>query len=412
GPRDVDAAVDSARAAAEGWRDMPPARRARLLLRAARVLRDRGRELAVLQSLEAGVPIRVSRDVDAPLAAAQVFHHAGWADKLGLVVPGMRARPAGVAAVITPAASPLATVAAAVSPALACGAAVVLKPAPEASLTALRLAEAFAEAGLPPGVVNVVTGTDAAGSALAAHPGVDVVAFTGSAQAGAEVRRATAGTGARVTVDAGGACVHIVFEDAPLDQAVDGAVDAAFVTRGHMIRRGCRLVVQEGVAGAVLDRLAARLDRLRVGDPLDVNTDVGPVGSPDRRARVAAVVDAAAADGCDVRRGAGAPPGGAWFAPAVIAGGAAGRAARGEVPGPVLTVESFRTEAEAVALANAAGDGLSAGVWTESGARCLWMAGRLRAGVVWANAFGGSDPARPAGGRHHLAAFLDLEPVA
>jgi len=339
-------------------------------------------------------------------------------------VPGIRARPLGVVGQIIPWNFPLLMAAWKIAPALACGNTVVLKPAETTPLTALLLAELVAEAGLPPGVVNVVTGAGATGAALAAHPGVDKVAFTGSTEVGKAIRRAVAGSGKRLTLELGGKGAHIVFDDAAPDQAIEGIVDGIFFNQGHVCCAGSRLLVQEGIADAFLDALRRRTELLRVGDPLDKNTDVGAVNSHAQLERIREYVDGAVEDGCRVHQpGRPLPERGFWFPPTIVTGiGGSERIAREEVFGPVLTVQTFRTEAEAVAKANATPYGLSAGVWTEKGARILWMSQRLRAGVVWANTFNKFDPGSPfggmresgfgrEGGRQGLWEYLDGEPV-
>jgi aldehyde dehydrogenase (NAD+) len=403
---------------------MPGRTRAKYLFRLARLVQDRSRELAVLESIDGGKPIRESRDVDVPLAAAHLFHHAGWADKLAYAVPGMRARPLGVVGQIIPWNFPLLMAAWKIAPALACGNTVVLKPAETTPLTALLLAELVREAEIPPGVVNVVTGAGATGAALASHPGVDKVAFTGSTEVGKAIRRALAGTGTRLTLELGGKGAHLVFDDAALDQAVEGIVDGIFFNQGHVCCAGSRLLVQEGVADELMDRLRRRIELLRTGDPLDKNTDVGAINSLAQLEIIRGYVDGAAERGCRIDQPhRPLPERGFFFPPTIVSGaGASDPIVREEVFGPVLTVETFRTEAEAVAKANATRYGLSAGVWTEKGSRILWVSQRLRAGVVWANCFNQFDPASPfggvresgfgrEGGRQGLAEYLALEPV-
>jgi aldehyde dehydrogenase (NAD+) len=426
GAADVDDAVAAARRAyEERWRDLPGRARGKYLFRLARLLQDRSREFAVLESIDGGKPIRESRDVDVPLAAAHLFHHAGWADKLEYAVPGMTARPLGVVGQIIPWNFPLLMAAWKISPALACGNTVVLKPAETTPLTALLLAELIAEAELPPGVVNVVTGAGPTGAALAAHPGVDKVAFTGSTEVGKAIRRAVAGTGTRLTLELGGKGAHLVFDDAALDQAVEGIVDGIFFNQGHVCCAGSRLLVQEGVADDLLDRLRRRIELLRTGDPLDKNTDVGAVNSAAQLERIQDFVEGAAAAGCRIDQPERPlPERGFFFPPTIVSGvGGSERIVREEVFGPVLTVQTFRTEAEAVAKANATRYGLAAGVWTEKGSRILWISQRLRAGVVWANCFNQFDPASPfggvresgfgrEGGRQGLAEYLTLTSAA
>jgi aldehyde dehydrogenase (NAD+) len=425
GAKDVDAAVKAARRAYEGgWRDMPGRTRAKYIFRLARLVQDRARELAVLESIDGGKPIRESRDVDIPLAAAHFFYHAGWADKLEYAVPGMRAKPLGVVGQIIPWNFPLLMAAWKIAPALACGNAVVLKPAETTPLTALLLAEIAAEAELPPGVLNIVTGAGTTGAALVEHPGVDKIAFTGSTGVGKAIRRLVAGTGKRLTLELGGKGAHVVFDDAAIDQAIEGIVDGIFFNQGHVCCAGSRLLVQEGVADEVLDKLRARIELLRVGDPLDKNTDVGAINSHAQLERIREYVNLAAEDGCQIHQPSRPlPDRGFFFPPTLVTGiGGSERIAREEVFGPVLTVQTFRTEAEAVAKANATAYGLSAGIWTEKGSRILWMSQRLRAGVVWANTFNKFDPASPfgglresgfgrEGGRQGLSEYLSLEPV-
>jgi aldehyde dehydrogenase (NAD+) len=422
---DVDAAVRAARAAFEGgWRDLAPRARAKYIFRLARLIQDRSRELAVLESIDGGKPIRESRDIDIPLSAAHFFYHAGWADKLEYAVPGMTAEPLGVVGQIIPWNFPVLMAAWKLAPALACGNTVVLKPAETTPLTALLLGEILQEADFPPGVVNIVTGAGSTGAALAGHPGIDKVAFTGSTAVGKSIARQLAGTGRRLTLELGGKGAHLVFDDAALDQAVEGIVDAIFFNQGHVCCAGSRLLVQEGIADTLLERLRRRMELLRVGDPLDKNTDVGAINSHAQLERIAEFVEEARAEGCAIHQTAGdLPERGFWFRPTLVTGlGGSERIAREEVFGPVLTVQTFRTEAEAVAKANATRYGLSAGVWTEKGSRILWMAQRLKAGVVWANTFNQFDAASPfggvresgfgrEGGRQGLEEYLRLEPL-
>jgi aldehyde dehydrogenase (NAD+) len=425
GAADVDDAVAAARRAyEEGWRDLEPRARAKYLFRLSRLVQDRSRELAVLESIDGGKPIRESRDVDLPLVAAHLSYHAGWADKLEYAVPGASARPLGVVGQIIPWNFPLLMAAWKIAPALACGNTVVLKPAETTPLTALLLAELIQEAEIPPGVVNVVTGAGATGAALAAHPGVDKVAFTGSTAVGKGIRRALAGTGTRLSLELGGKGAHLVFDDAALDQAVEGIVDGIFFNQGHVCCAGSRLLVQEGVAGDLLERLRRRIELLRVGDPLDKNTDVGAINSAAQLERIRGHVDGAAAAGCRIDQPERPLPERGFFYPPTIVSGVGGSEAiaREEVFGPVLTVQTFRTEGEGVSKANATRYGLSAGVWTEKGSRILWVSQRLRAGVVWANCFNRFDPASPfggvresgfgrEGGRQGLVEYLALEPA-
>jgi aldehyde dehydrogenase (NAD+) len=414
GQPDVDRAVAAARAAYQRvWGPMPGAERAKYLYRIARILQERAREFAVLESLDNGKPIKESRDVDVPLAAAHFFYHAGWADKLEYAGLGPAPRPLGVAGQVIPWNFPLLMAAWKLAPALAAGNTCVLKPAETTPLTALLLAEVCQQAGLPPGVVNVLTGAGPAGAALVSHPGVDKIAFTGSTEVGKEISRAMAGTGKRLTLELGGKAANVVFDDAPVDQAVEGIVNGICCA-------GSRLLVQESVADTVVDRLKDRLGTLRLGDPLDKNTDIGAINSREQLDKISELTAAGEAEGAERwSPPCRLPEKGYWFAPTVFTGVSQSyRIAREEIFGPVLSVLTFRTPEEAVAKANNTPYGLSAGVWTEKGSRILWMAQRLRAGVVWANTYNRFDPASPfggyresgfgrEGGRHGLAAYLD-----
>jgi aldehyde dehydrogenase (NAD+) len=424
GPDDVDAAVTAARAAAEGWRRRPGRERAKLLYRVARHLQERAREFAVLESMDGGKPIKESRDVDLPLAAAHFFYYAGWADKLEYAFPGRTTSPVGVAAQVIPWNFPVLMAAWKIAPALATGNTVVLKPAETTPLTALLLAEVLAEADLPPGVVNIITGGPATGAALVAHAGVDKVAFTGSTEVGKQIQRALAGSGKALSLELGGKAANIVFEDAALDQAVEGVVNGIYFNQGHVCCAGSRLLVQESVVEQVLDKLKTRLSTLRVGDPLDKNTDLGAINSRAQLDKIAELVAAGVDEGGELYQPACAlPERGYWFPPTILTGVTQShRVAQEEIFGPVLSVLTFRTAEEAVAKANNTRYGLSAGVWTEKGSKILWMASRLRAGVVWANTYNRFDPASPfggfkesgfgrEGGVHGLAPYVHLEPV-
>ncbi|HEV7192667.1 MAG TPA: aldehyde dehydrogenase family protein [Jatrophihabitantaceae bacterium] len=420
GPSDVDDAVRAARRAFETWSALPGAERGKYLFRIARAIQERGRELAVLESLDNGKPIRESRDVDVPLAAAHFFYYAGWADKLGYAGLGPAPRPIGVAGQIIPWNFPLLMAAWKLAPALACGNTVVLKPAETTPLTALVLAEIIAEAGLPPGVVNVLAGGPAIGQAIVEHDGVDKIAFTGSTDVGKIIQRTLAGTSKRLSLELGGKAANIIFDDAPIDQAVEGIVNGIFFNQGQVCCAGSRLLVQESVAEEVVTSLRRRLTTLRVGDPLDKNTDVGAINSAEQLARIRELTESGVSEGatrwsppCDL------PERGYWFVPTVFTNvSQAHRIAREEIFGPVLSVLTFRTPAEAIEKANNTPYGLSAGVWTEKGSRILSMASKLRAGVVWANTFNRFDPSSPfggykesgfgrEGGRHGLEAYLD-----
>ncbi|MDQ1599459.1 MAG: aldehyde dehydrogenase [Actinomycetota bacterium] len=422
GQADVDRAVAAARKAYDKvWSKLPARERGKYLFRFARILQERARELAVLESLDNGKPIRESRDVDIPLVAAWFFHYAGWADKLDHAGFGPNPKPLGVAGQVIPWNFPLLMLAWKIAPALACGNTVVLKPAETTPLTALLFAEICQQADLPPGVVNIVTGAGDTGRALVEHPGIDKVAFTGSTDVGKMIARSTAGSHKKVTLELGGKAANIVFDDAPVDQAVEGIVNGIFFNQGHVCCAGSRLLVQESAYDEVLSSLKRRLGTLRLGDPLDKNTDIGAINSAEQLARIRELSDVGEAEGaerwsppCDL------PVKGFWFPPTVFTGvSQAHRIAREEIFGPVLSVLTFRTPAEAVEKANNTPYGLSAGVWTDKGSRILWMADQLRAGVVWANTFNRFDPASPfggykesgygrEGGRHGLEAYLDV----
>jgi aldehyde dehydrogenase (NAD+) len=417
---DVDLAVAAARRAYEtSWGRLPGRERAKYLYRLARIIQERSRELAVLESLDNGKPIRESRDVDLPLVGAHFFYYAGWADKLEYAGFGPNPRPLGVAAQVIPWNFPLLMLAWKIAPALATGNTVVLKPAETTPLTALVFAEICQQAELPPGTVNIITGAGETGRLLVEHPGVDKVAFTGSTEVGRAIARSIAGSSKKVTLELGGKAANIVFDDAPIDQAVEGIVNGIFFNQGHVCCAGSRLLVQESIADELLAALKRRMALLRVGDPLDKNTDVGAVNSAAQLARIRELTDAGAAEGaeqwsapCEL------PDRGFWFAPTLFTGvSQAHRIAREEIFGPVLSVLTFRTPAEAVEKANNTPYGLSAGVWTDKGSRILAMADKLRAGVVWANTFNKFDPAAPfggykesgygrEGGRHGLEGYL------
>jgi aldehyde dehydrogenase (NAD+) len=400
GLEDVDRAVSAARDAFPAWRDLPGKERAKVLFRIARALQERAREFAVLESLDGGKPIRESRDVDLPLAAAHFFYHAGWADKLEHAFPNRVPRPLGVAGQVIPWNFPLLMAAWKLAPALATGNTAVLKPAETTPLTALLLAEVIREAGVPPGVVNIVTGAGETGAHLVGHRGVDKVAFTGSTEVGKLIRRTVAGTPKRLTLELGGKAANIVFEDAALDQAVEGIVNGIYFNQGHVCCAGSRLLVQEPVFEAVLEKLKDRLATLRVGDPLDKNTDVGAINSRQQLDKIEELVAAGVKEGAELYQPAcDLPERGYWFRPTVFTGvSQSHRIAREEIFGPVLSVMTFRTPEEAVEKANNTPYGLSAGVWTEKGSRILWMTSRLRAGVIWANTYNRFDPASPFGG--------------
>jgi aldehyde dehydrogenase (NAD+) len=399
GPEDVALAVEAARDAASPWQQLPGSQRAKYLFRIARQVQERAREFAVLESMNGGKPIKESRDVDLPLAAAHFFYYAGWADKLEFAFPGRSARPIGVAGQIIPWNFPMLMAAWKLAPALATGNTAVLKPAETTPLTALLLAEVIREAEVPPGVVNIVTGGGETGAALVTAP-VDKIAFTGSTEVGKQIRRATAGTGTRLTLELGGKAANIVFEDAPLDQAVEGVVNGIFFNQGHVCCAGSRLLVQEPLFEPLIEKLKDRLQTLRVGDPLDKNTDVGAINSRAQLTKIEELVESGIEEGAEMYQPACVlPERGFWFRPTLFTGvSQSHRIAREEIFGPVLSILTFRTPEEAVEKANNTPYGLSAGVWTEKGSRILWMAQRLRAGVVWANTFNRFDPSSPFGG--------------
>jgi aldehyde dehydrogenase (NAD+) len=424
GEADVEAAVSAARKAFEGpWGRLSGAERGKYLFRIARILAERAREFAVLETLDNGKPIRESRDVDIPLAAAHFFYHAGWADKLehaGLSGgSGRPPQPLGVVGQVIPWNFPLLMLSWKIAPALATGNTVVLKPAETTPLTALLFAEVCQQADLPAGVVNIITGAGETGRRLIEHPGVDKVAFTGSTQVGKAIAASVAGTRKRATLELGGKAANIVFDDAAIDEAVEGIVNGIFFNQGHVCCAGSRLLVQENVADDVIVRLKRRLQTLRVGDPLDKNTDVGAINSAAQLARIRELTQVGESEGA-TRWSAPCtlPERGFWFAPTVFTEvSQSHRIAQEEIFGPVLSVLTFRTPREAVAKANNTPYGLSAGIWTEKGSRILWMADQLRAGVVWANTFNRFDPTSPfggykesgygrEGGRHGLQAYV------
>jgi aldehyde dehydrogenase (NAD+) len=420
--RDVDDAVRAARRAFDRyWSKMRGSERAKYVFRIARAIQEKARELAIVETMNGGKPIKESRDFDLPLAAAHFFYHAGWADKLDLAFHGRPWRPLGVAGQIIPWNFPLLMAAWKVAPALACGNTVVLKPAETTPLTALMLARIVEEAELPPGVVNVVPGGAATGAAIAAHRGVDKIAFTGSTEVGKKIARAAAGTGRRLTLELGGKAANIVFADAAIDQAVEGIVNGIYFNQGHVCCAGSRLLVEESVFDLVVHKLEDRMATLRVGDPLDKNTDVGAIHSRAQLEKIERLVLSAERDGATRFTAAcPLPARGYWFAPTFFTGvSQSSRIAREEVFGPVLSVITFRTPEEAVEKANNTMFGLSAGVWTDKGAKLFWMAQRLKAGVVWGNTYGKFDPSSPfggykesgfgrEGGRQGLSAYVEV----
>ncbi|CAB4778340.1 unannotated protein [freshwater metagenome] len=420
GAQDIDRAVASSRVAFEStWSKMPGKERGKYLYRIARIMQERSREFAVLESLDNGKPIRESRDIDIPLACAHFFYHAGWADKLEFAGVGSSPRPLGVAGQIIPWNFPLLMLAWKIAPALAAGNTVVLKPAETTSLTALLFAQVCQQAELPAGVVNIVTGDGRTGSALVDHPGIDKIAFTGSTQVGKAIARAIAPTKKKATLELGGKAANIVFDDAPVDECVEGIVNGIFFNQGHVCCAGSRLIVQESVAEEIVSKLKVRMSKIRVGDPLDKNTDLGAINSAEQLSKITALTKSGEDEGamrwspeCAL------PKKGFWFAPTVFTGVTqAHRIAQEEIFGPVLSVLTFRTPQEAIEKANNTPYGLSAGVWSEKGSRIHWASQQLKAGVIWANTFNKFDPTSPfggykesgwgrEGGSHGLTAYL------
>jgi aldehyde dehydrogenase (NAD+) len=398
---DVDAAVRAARRAYETvWSKMPGRQRGKYLFRIARILQERARELAVLETMDGGKPIKESRDFDLPMTAAHFFYHAGWADKLAFAFPGRAPRPLGVAGQIIPWNFPLLMAAWKIAPALACGNTVVLKPSKSTSLTALRLAEIFQESGLPEGVVNIVTGDSETGAAIYRHADVNKIAFTGSTEVGKVIARECAGTNKRLTLELGGKAANIIMEDAPLDQAIEGVVAGIYFNQGHVCCAGSRLFVQEGVFDRVVRKLRDRIRTLRVGNPLDKNTDIGAINSSSQLDKIREMVQSGIDEGAQIEQSnCPLPSKGYWFPPTFLTNVTmTHRVAREEIFGPVLSVMTFRTPEEALERANNTPYGLSAGVWTDKGSKIFKMAAKLRAGVVWANSYNKFDPASPFGG--------------
>jgi acyl-CoA reductase-like NAD-dependent aldehyde dehydrogenase len=420
---DVNLAVTAARNAfTKTWSKMPAAERGKYLFRIARILQERSREFAVLETLDNGKPIRETRDTDIPLAAAHFFYHAGWADKLSYAGVGSNPKPYGVAAQIIPWNFPMLMLAWKIAPALATGNTVVLKPAETTPLTALLFAEVCQQAGLPAGVVNIITGDGATGSHLVNHPGVDKIAFTGSTGVGKAIAKAIAGTKKSATLELGGKGANIVFDDAPIDEAVEGIVNGIFFNQGHVCCAGSRLILQENIQDEVLEKLKNRMNLIRIGNPMDKNTDLGAINSSAQLARIKELADSGDIEGsqrwsptCSL------PTSGFWYPPTIFTGvSQSHRIAREEIFGPVLSVLTFRTPQEAIDKANNTPFGLSAGIWSDKGSRILWAAKQLRAGVIWSNTFNKFDPASPfggykesgwgrEGGRHGLNGYLKGE---
>lgn len=398
--KDIGLAVDAARGAFPAWAALPGRERGKYIFRIARMIQERAREFAILESIDGGKPIREARDIDIPLAAAHFFYHAGWADKLEFAFAGRTPKPLGVAGQIIPWNFPLLMAAWKIAPALATGNTVVLKPAETTPLTALKLAELISDAGLPPGVVNVVTGHGATGAALAAHPDVNKVAFTGSTEVGKLIQRAVAGTGKKLTLELGGKAAHIIFEDAAIDQAVEGIVNGIFFNQGHVCCAGSRLLVQESVHDKVIKLLTHRLSTLKVGDPLDKNTDIGAINSREQLEKIESYIALGKAEGQDVIQPSCSLPSQGYFCrPTVLLNAAqSSRTVQEEIFGPVLAVQTFRTIDEAIQKANNTPYGLSGGVWTEKGSKIFKVTQAIRAGVLWANTYNQFDPTAPFGG--------------
>ncbi len=416
---DVDKAVKAAQEGLKVWSKMAPSERGKYLYRIARIMQERAREFAVLETMDNGKPIRETRDIDIPLSAAHFFYHAGWADKLEHAGVGTNPKPYGVVGQIIPWNFPLLMLAWKVAPALATGNTVVLKPAETTPLTALLFAQVCQQAELPAGVVNIVTGDGATGAAIVNHPGINKIAFTGSTDVGKLIARSVAGTGKGLTLELGGKGANIVFEDAPLDETVEGIVNGIFFNQGHVCCAGSRLLVQENIQDELLEKLKRRMSQIRLGDPLDKNTDIGAINSREQLEKITELALSGDTEGAErFSASCAIPAKGFWYPPTFFTGVTqAHRIAREEIFGPVLSVISFRTPQEAIEKANNTPFGLSAGVWTDKGSRILWTAKHLRAGVIWANTFNKFDPASPfggykesgwgrEGGRHGLAAYL------
>ena len=420
---DVDKAVKAARKAYNGaWSKMKATERGKYIFRIARIMQERAREFAAIESLDGGKPIRESRDIDIPLAAAHFFYYAGWADKLEYAFPGRKVKPLGVAGQVIPWNFPLLMASWKIAPALACGNTVVLKPAETTPLTAMKLAEVIADAGLPPGVVNIVTGAGQTGAAIVTHPGVQKVAFTGSTKVGRIIQKALAGTNKKYTLELGGKAANIVFADAAIDQAVEGIVNGIFFNQGHVCCAGSRLLVQESVADEVVQKLKDRMDTLIVGDPLDKNTDIGAINSPMQLEKIESYLEIGQQEGGVMHQSSCAlPDKGYWCRPTIFTGvSQSNRVVQEEIFGPVLAIQTFRTLDEAVSKANNTPYGLSGGIWTDKGAKIFKMTQKIRAGVIWANTFNKFDPTSPfggykesgfgrEGGLHGLDAYLNLE---
>jgi len=419
---DVDKAVAAARRAYDKvWKKMPAKERAKYIFRIARMIQEKARELAIIESLDGGKPIRESRDFDVPTAANHFFYYAGWADKLEYAFPNRTTEPLGVAGQIIPWNFPLLMAAWKIAPAIATGNTVVLKPAETTSLTALKLAEIIQESDLPPGVVNIVTGAGATGAAIVNHPDINKIAFTGSTDVGKIIQKAIAGTNKKATLELGGKAANIIFEDAPIDQAVEGVVNGIYFNQGHVCCAGSRLYVQESVAKEVIRKLKDRIESLIVGDPLDKNTDIGAINSKQQLETIHKYIKIGTEEGNEMYQSSCSLPGkGFWCRPTLFTNVAqSNRIAQEEIFGPVLAILTFRTDDEVIEKANNSPYGLSAGVWTDKGSKIFNMTKRMRAGVVWANTFNKFDPSSPfggykesgygrEGGLHGLLAYVNL----
>lgn len=419
---DVNKAVDAARNAYEKvWKKTSPKERAKYIYRIARMVQERAREFSIIETLDGGKPIRESRDFDVPTAANHFFYYAGWADKLKYAFPNRNVQPLGVAGQIIPWNFPLLMAAWKIAPALATGNTVVLKPAESTPLTALKLAEIIQEADLPPGVVNIITGAGDTGAAIVNHPGIDKIAFTGSTNVGKIIQKAIAGTHKKATLELGGKAANIIFEDAPLDQAVEGVINGIFFNQGHVCCAGSRLFVQESVAKTVIRKLKDRMETLIVGDPMDKNTDIGAINSKEQLNTINNYLSIGQKEGAEMYQTSCALPKKGFFCKPTLFTDVAqsSRIAQEEIFGPVLTIQTFRTEDEVIEKANNTPFGLSAGVWTDKGSKIFNMTTKLRAGVIWANTYNKFDPTSPfggykesgygrEGGLHGLSAYVQL----
>jgi aldehyde dehydrogenase (NAD+) len=399
--QDVDKAVKAARKAYDKvWSKMAPAERGKYIYRIARMIQERAREFAVIESMDGGKPIRESRDVDVPLAANHFFYYAGWADKLAYAFPNRKASPLGVAGQIIPWNFPLLMAAWKIAPALATGNTVVLKPAETTPLTALKLAEIIRDSGLPEGVVNIITGAGATGAALVNHPDINKIAFTGSTDVGKIIQKAIAGTDKKITLELGGKAANIIFDDAPIDQAVEGIINGIFFNQGHVCCAGSRLFVQEGVADMVIRKLKDRMESLIVGDPMDKNTDIGAINSKSQLDTINKYIKIGVNEGSEIYQSSCKLPSKGYFCkPTLFLDvSQSNRIVQEEIFGPVLTIQTFRTVEEVIEKANNIPYGLSAGVWTDKGSKIFNLTTKMRAGVVWANTYNKFDPVSPFGG--------------